>query len=162
LDAIPAKEREQLEVRVFRQSFDKVWREVLSFLDDQEPALRDAITGNPKRHMAAVFKWYLHMSSRWAIEGDPTRQVDYQIWCGPAMAAFNQWVRGSFLEKPHERRVVEVAENLMHGAATLLRACFLSVQGVRLPAEAQDYRPRRFCSEEPRLNTKRASQQLEV
>ena len=46
------------------------------------------------------------------------------------MAAFNQWVKGSFLEDPRERRVVEVANNLMHGAATLLRARFLSVQGV--------------------------------
>jgi trans-AT polyketide synthase/acyltransferase/oxidoreductase domain-containing protein len=30
--------------------------------------------------------------------GDETRRMDYQIWCGPAMGAFNDWVRGSFLE----------------------------------------------------------------
>jgi hypothetical protein len=28
------------------------------------------------------------------------RALDYQIWCGPAMGAFNDWVAGSFLEPP--------------------------------------------------------------
>lgn len=144
LEAIPAKEREQLETRVFKRTFDEVWREVIEFLDTQGPAMRDTVMGSPKRRMAAVFKWYFHMSSRWAIEGDPERQVDFQIWCGPAMAAFNQWVKGSFLEQPAERRVAEIAENLMHGAATLLRARILGLQGVPLPTEILDYRPRRF------------------
>ena len=48
-------------------------------------------------------------SSHWANAGEPSRTVDYQIWCGPAMAAFNEWVRGSFLEQPENRRVVTVA-----------------------------------------------------
>ena len=34
--------------------------------------------------MALVFRWYLGMSSRWAIEGSVERRSDYQIWCGPA------------------------------------------------------------------------------
>ena len=59
--------------------------------------------------MALVFRWYLGQSSHWANAGDPARAVDYQVWCGPAMAAFNEWVRGSFLERPEERRVATVA-----------------------------------------------------
>ena len=35
-----------------------------------------------------VFRWYLGMSSHWANRR-ATRTVDYQIWCGPAMGAFN-------------------------------------------------------------------------
>ena len=53
--------------------------------------------------MALVFRWYLGQSSSWANAGEPSRTVDYQIWCGPAMAAFNEWVRGSFLEQPENR-----------------------------------------------------------
>ena len=29
--------------------------------------------------------------------------MDYQIWCGPAMAS-NAWTAGTFLEKPENRR----------------------------------------------------------
>src|SRR5438552_1506171 len=59
--------------------------------------------------MALTFRWYLGLSSRWANAGEPTRQVDYQVWCGPAMGAFNEWAKGSFLERPEKRRVVTVA-----------------------------------------------------
>ena len=27
-------------------------------------------------------------------------KLDYQVWCGPAMGAFNEWAKGSFLEQP--------------------------------------------------------------
>ena len=45
-----------------------------------------------KHRMALVFRWYLGKSSRWAISGESARRADYQIWCGPAMGAFNAWV----------------------------------------------------------------------
>ena len=52
--------------------------------------------------MALVFRWYLGLSSRWANAGEAGRQLDYQVWCGPAMGAFNEWAKGSFLEAPRE------------------------------------------------------------
>ncbi len=81
-------------------------------------------------------------SSRWAIAGDVPRKVDYQIWCGPAMGAFNDWVKGSFLDKLEERGVVQVALNLLEGAAVVTRAQQLRSYGVPVPPEAFDYRPR--------------------
>ena len=47
--------------------------------------------------------------------------MDYQIWCGPSMGAFNDWVRGTYLEKPENRHAVDVAEHIMCGAAYLYR-----------------------------------------
>jgi trans-AT polyketide synthase, acyltransferase and oxidoreductase domains len=73
------------------------------------------------------------MSSHWANTGDAGRVVDYQIWCGPAMAAFNDWVHGSFLESPENRGLVTVAMNILHGAAVLIRTRIAGVQGLRLP-----------------------------
>ena len=55
--------------------------------------------------------------------------MDYQIWCGPAMGAFNEWVRGSFLEEVAARRVATVAYNILFGAALLVRANQLRLQG---------------------------------
>ena len=60
--------------------------------------------------------------------------MDYQIWCGPAMGAFNEWTRGSFLEKPENRRAALVAQNLLYGAAQQLRRQLLRAQGIQLQA----------------------------
>jgi len=94
--------------------------------------------------MALVFRWYLGKSSRWAIEGLPERQADFQIWCGPAMGAFNDWVKGSFLEPPESRSAVQISLNLLEGAAVLTRAQQLRAHGVAVPPDAFDFRPRRL------------------
>ena len=72
--------------------------------------------------MALVFRWYLGQSSHWANAGEASRAVDYQVWCGPSMAAFNEWVRGSFLEKPEARTVELVARNILYHASVLARS----------------------------------------
>ena len=87
--------------------------------EQRDPARIERAEREPKQKMALVFRWYLGMSSHWANSGEPSRTVDYQIWCGPAMAAFNDWVRGSFLEPPENRRVADVAINILYGAAVL-------------------------------------------
>jgi len=85
--------------------------------------------------MALVFRWYLGNSSRWANEGEASRQADYQVWCGPAMGAFNEWARGSFLEAPENRKVVTVARNLLFGAAVLTRINVIRSQATHLDAD---------------------------
>ncbi len=81
-------------------------------------------------------------SSRWSIDGVEDRRGDYQIWCGPAMGAFNTWAAGSFLEHPSNRSVVQVARNLMEGAAVVTRAQQLRSYGLAVPNAAFDFRPR--------------------
>ena len=83
--------------------------------------------------MALVFRSYLGQSSRWAIQGDPKRRMDYQIWCGPAMGAFNQWCKGSFLESHENRHAAEIGLNLLLGACICTRASFLRFQGIIPP-----------------------------
>jgi hypothetical protein len=92
--------------------------------------------------MALVFRWYLGMSSRWANRGEPGREMDYQIWCGPAMGAFNEWVRGGILEPWENRRAVDVAHNMLHAAAVITRANAIRSQGVDLPSQYVDIGPR--------------------
>ncbi len=94
--------------------------------------------------MALVFRWYLGLSSRWANSGDANRQVDYQIWCGPAMGVFNEWVKGSFLEEPRNRKVGVVALNLLYGAGVMMRINGLRNQGVRLEGELAQVGPRQM------------------
>ena len=86
--------------------------------------------------MALVFRWYLGKSSRWALAGDAERRMDLQVWCGPAMGAFNAWARGTALAEPENRRVADVAAALLEGAAALTRAHLARTLGVPVPAAA--------------------------
>src|SRR5262249_6035389 len=130
LDAIPAAERTTLEQTFFRVSIDEVWHQTRAFWERRDPTQLERAAREPKHKMALVFRWYLGLSSRWANAGEPGRKIDYQVWCGPAMGAFNEWVKGSFLERPENRRVVTVAMNILYGAAVLMRANSLRCQGV--------------------------------
>jgi trans-AT polyketide synthase/acyltransferase/oxidoreductase domain-containing protein len=144
LDQIPPAVRSEIEEKVLGASFDAVWRETESYWTARDPAQVARAHEDPKHHMALVFRWYLGMSSRWAIAGEARRRADYQIWCGPAMGAFNDWARGSFLADPAQRTVEQIAFNLLEGAAVVTRAQALRAAGVSVPAEAFGFRPRRL------------------
>ena len=141
LDEIPAGQRALLERDYFRGSLDEAWASTRDFFAIRDPRQLERAEDDPKHKMALVFRSYLGQASRWANDGEPSRKADYQIWCGPAMGAFNEWTRGSFLESPDRRDVVTVGMNLLVGAAALTRAGWLRAQGVTLPAEAGRFTP---------------------
>jgi PfaD family protein len=142
LDHLPASQREMLERDYLRCSLEEAWSSTCRFFAERDPRQIERAQRDPKHKMALVFRSYLGLSSRWANSGEPTRQADYQIWCGPAMGAFNEWARGSFLEKVEERRVAPIALNLMVGAAYHTRLNWLRQQGLRLPAQVGRFAPR--------------------
>ncbi|MSQ70493.1 MAG: PfaD family polyunsaturated fatty acid/polyketide biosynthesis protein [Betaproteobacteria bacterium] len=141
LEALPETDRTFVEKQLFRATIAEAWRSTREFFLNRDPKQVDRAERDPKHKMALVFRSYLGLSSRWANAGEPTRAMDYQVWCGPAMGAFNEWTRGSFLEKPENRRVAVVAKNLVYGAAVQLRRQQLRTQGVNLPAEVAGWRP---------------------
>ncbi len=141
IETISAKEREQLEKQIFRRNLDEIWEETAAFFQQRDPAQLERAIANPKRKMALIFRWYLGLSSRWSNIGEPEREIDYQIWCGPAMGAFNDWVRGTYLAEPQNRRVADIAHHMMTGAAFLYRIQSLRLQGINLPASYRQYRP---------------------
>ena len=142
LEAIPAAERVRIEKDVFRAPLDAIWAETRAFWTARDPKQADRAEADAKHKMALVFRWYLGLSSRWANAGEAARQADYQVWCGPAMGAFNEWTKGTFLERPENRRAASVARNLLHGAAVATRANMLACQGIPLPAAVTRVPPR--------------------
>lgn len=134
-EAIPAADRGAVEKNFLRASFDDIWAETEAFFARRDPAQLSRAATDPKHKMALVFRWYLGLSSRWANAGQADRQLDYQVWCGPAMGAFNDWTSGTFLAKPESRSAVLVARNLLYGAGVHLRRVALRQQGVELPAD---------------------------
>ena len=141
IDEIPAAERERLEKTIFKMPLSEVWRNTEAFFNERDPSQVEKAQQDPKHKMALIFRWYLGLSSRWANAGVEDRQVDYQVWCGPAMGAFNEWTRGSFLQQTENRDAVTVAMNILFGAAVLSRANTLTKQGVSLDTELLQYAP---------------------
>merc|ERR1711871_1632856 len=127
LDEIPDAEMRKLEKRTFQKSCAEVWQETKNFyinrLKDPEKVER-AETVDPKLKMSMTFRWYLSKSSGWANRGDKGRELDYQIWCGPAIGSFNNFIRGSYLDPEVAGQfpcVVQINKQLLMGACYLRR-----------------------------------------
>lgn len=142
LESIPAAERARLEKELFRASLADIWKTTRDHFAHAEPGEVTRAEADPKHRMALVFRWYLFHASRWAAEGIADRRADYQIWCGPAMGAFNAWAADSFLEPASHRTVAQIARNLLEGAAVITRAQQLRTFGIPVPAAGFAFRPR--------------------
>jgi PfaD family protein len=141
IEDIPIAEREKLEKQIFRKSLAQIWEEAATYLSKRNPEKLGKAINNPKIKMAAIFRWYLGLSSRWSSSGEKGREVDYQIWCGPVMGSFNDWVRGSYLAESKNRRVVDVANHIMTGSAFLYRIQSLKIQGLQIQDDYCQYHP---------------------
>ncbi|MDZ4159809.1 MAG: 2-nitropropane dioxygenase, partial [Anaerolineaceae bacterium] len=139
IDQIPGEEREKLERQVFKSTLDSIWQQTVTFFTERDSAQIERANSNPKRKMALIFRWYLGLASRWSTTGEKGREMDYQIWCGPAMGSFNDWVRGTYLAEPQNRHVVDVALHLLTGAAYQYRLQTLKLQGLDIPSSLEQY-----------------------
>ena len=140
-ESVPEKDRKKIEKQVLARPFQEVWDECAAYWGERDPNQVERALSDGRHQMALVFRWYLGMSSRWARMGEKSRKKDFQIWCGPSMGAFNDWVAGTSLEPLKARSVVGVADALLKGAAVCERAARLRASGVELPESAGHWRP---------------------
>jgi trans-AT polyketide synthase, acyltransferase and oxidoreductase domains len=141
IDEIPSVEREKLEKQVFQRSLEDVWQGTVEYFNQRDPEQISKANSNPRKKMALIFRWYLGLASQWANSGEPGREMDYQIWCGPSMGAFNDWVRGTSLEAAENRKIVTVTKNILSGAAYLFRLKQLKLKGIYFPADFDCFVP---------------------
>jgi len=142
LDDIPRQLKAKIEKEIFNNHLDEVWNTTSQFFSETNPSEVAKAKQDAKHKMALIFRWYLGKSSRWPVEGYQQRSLDYQIWCGPAMGAFNDWVANSFLSPLENRSVVQIALNLLEGAAVNTRAQQMRSCGLSIPASAFNFTPR--------------------
>jgi len=126
LDDIPQEERKKLEQQIFRKEIDVIWKETAEYyinvLKDEAKILQAG--KDPKLKMSLVFRWYLGLSSTWANSGVADRATDYQVWCGPAIGSFNDFIRGSYLDPVVAGKFPDVAQinmQLFRGACYMKR-----------------------------------------
>ncbi|WP_437993858.1 PfaD family polyunsaturated fatty acid/polyketide biosynthesis protein [Sorangium sp. So ce145] len=136
LEEIDAKTRQQIQEKYFRRSFDAVWSETRSYYARTYPHRLAEIERSPKQKMAAVFRWYFAHTTRLALEGVEDQRLDYQIHCGPALGAFNQWTKGTAIEPWQNRYVADIARRIMEGTADLLNARFGAMKEAAEPSQS--------------------------
>lgn len=129
LESLSPEDLEWIERVVLHAPVEDVWQDCVDYFMRRDPEQIERARGNPRRRMALVFRWYLGLASRWAVTGDEDRAEDYQIWAGPAVGAFNDWVSGTPLARPEERSAPVVAAVLLRGAAAATRQVALNAQG---------------------------------
>lgn len=118
LKEIPDKVKSQLEKKYFKKSFDEVFSEIKQHCSEIE--VNKALE-NEKYKMSLIFKWYFAYSTRIALAGDENGKVDFQIPCGPALGAFNQWVTGTDIQDWRNRHVDEIALKIMDETAHIFQ-----------------------------------------
>lgn len=139
LEALPEPVRRQLEERYFKRGFDAILTEAKAYLLQSGRQLEvEQLQASPKKRMARVFKWYFAYSTQLALAGRMEDRVDFQIHTGPALGAFNQWVKGTELASWRKRHVDDLAERLMHGAAQLLQSMYARLGSSTIQEECDD------------------------
>lgn len=141
MEEIPVADREVFETQIFKQTLHETWEQTRSFFQERDPEQVVKADADPRHKMALVFRWYLGQASRWAINGVEDRRTDWQLFCGPAQGAFNEWAKGTIFESAENRRVTDLAMNLLYGASVLMRQNLALTLGVVSPADLSVLKP---------------------
>ena len=123
LEDMPVNMLEQLEKNYFKKQIQHVWDETKIHKRNKGANIdiQDA-EKNPRHKMALVFRWYFGYTNRLTFEGKASEKVNFQIHTGPALGAFNQWVKGTSLVSWKNRHADKIAILLMESAAQILKA----------------------------------------
>ncbi|SFS42465.1 PfaD family polyunsaturated fatty acid/polyketide biosynthesis protein [Marininema halotolerans] len=116
IEDIPQSVTVDLEKNYFKRRMNEVWDLVCRYKNQHNPEQIIEAKRNPRVKMALIFKWYFAHCGHVTQEGDLSEIDNFRIFCGPAMGAFNQWVKGTPYENWRNRHVHEIAEFLMVNA----------------------------------------------
>lgn len=122
IEEIPERVKSQIQEKFFKKTFNEVWAEAKQHLiNTNRPDEIAKAERNSKAKMARIFRWYFAYSMKLAFEGNETDRVNFQVHTGPALGAFNQWVKGTELEHWQKRHVAEIGQKIMSETAELIR-----------------------------------------
>lgn len=126
---VDEKTRKQIEDHYFSRSFEAVYEAVRQHYGNGGSKEIVKAEENPRHKMALVFRWYFYHTMGLALEGREAQRINYQIHCGPALGAFNQWIRGTRLESWRNRNVDTIGEMIMEETAALLNQNLAELPG---------------------------------
>ncbi|MBW8879186.1 MAG: ACP S-malonyltransferase [Acidobacteria bacterium] len=119
-EEVDAAFRARIEREYFGRSFEQVYEELRTGPLERLPEELARAERDKHHRMALVFRWYFTHTMDLALAGTKGQKANYQVRCGPALGAFNQWVKGTRLESWRDRHVDVIADEIMDGAAAVL------------------------------------------
>lgn len=124
LDQIPEKTIEQLEKSYFKKPISEVWEETKEhWMNKGNQSFIEEAERNPKKKMGLVFRWYFWYSMSLSFDADSgtNEKVNFQVHTGPALGAFNQWVKGTNLENWKNRHADTIGIKMMEEAVKIMK-----------------------------------------
>ena len=134
----------RIEREIFQRPLADVWDETRGFFAARDPREVERAERDPKHKMALVFRWYIGLASHWAIEGDARDPQDGLPNLVRPRDGRLQPLGARARSSPNvpNRSVVQIALNLLEGAASVTRAQQLRSIGLPVPDAAFSYHPR--------------------
>ncbi|MGJ7907990.1 PfaD family polyunsaturated fatty acid/polyketide biosynthesis protein [Actinopolyspora sp. H202] len=118
---IPEGVRRQIQETFFKKDVGEVWRETKEHLRNRNRSEEiERAERVPKRKMALIFRWYYGYSSRLSFADTECDPANVQVHTGPALGAFNQWVKGTHMESWRNRHPERIAVDLLRNARSIL------------------------------------------
>ena len=115
-------------------SLNAAWEAASARLAERDPALLAHALSTPQARSEVVVQGWLARAARQVGQPDAD-PADVQIWCSPAMGAFNVWSRQVGLQSPETRTFAAVSSALLEGACRLVRAQSLERLLAAVPSE---------------------------
>ena len=137
-----------LEDKVFQCSLVEAYENAEPFLRKWWPNLVEEARGSSKARASLLLKWYLYESNQWAIDGIKGRQMDFQVRGDGSIGSFNLWRENTDFGDISKITVVQLALNLLKGAAVISRMQVLKEHGVPIPKEAIYWKPQQISDNE--------------
>jgi trans-AT polyketide synthase/acyltransferase/oxidoreductase domain-containing protein len=128
-EEIDAPIRARIERDYFGRTFERAFEECVA----KSPLEKEKAERDERHRMALVFRWYFDLAMHLALAGEKKQRANYRVLCGPALGAFNQWVKGTELEPWAHRHVDEIADRIMEGAAAVLSRQLQRFSGIEEP-----------------------------
>jgi trans-AT polyketide synthase/acyltransferase/oxidoreductase domain-containing protein len=122
IDEIDEKTKQLIQDKYFKRRFNDIYEDCKVYFNKLGTVDIQRAEQNSKHKMALIFRWYFGYSNNLALKGIEENKVDYQINCGPALGAFNQWVKGTELENWRNRHVDEIALKIIHATSEVLES----------------------------------------
>jgi trans-AT polyketide synthase/acyltransferase/oxidoreductase domain-containing protein len=119
-EAINPAKRAQIEEKYLGRPFAEAYADIRTRLLQTAPDEIMKADGSPRHRLTLVFRSYFENGFERALSGDEHHRLDYLVYCGSAMGAFNDWVKGTDLEPWRSRHVDVIANRLMAETARVL------------------------------------------
>ncbi|SOD99176.1 ACP S-malonyltransferase [Spirosoma fluviale] len=102
----------QLEEKFYQKSLAGVWEDIVKKRQGTPDLISKALQ-NSKYYMYLLFQEYFHLSAEWAVKGDGTYLLNFQIPCGAELGALNRQLQNTPMQAWSGRNIGEVAQWLL-------------------------------------------------